>query len=167
MIIIINGPPAAGKDTFVQFCAEIKMFTASVYNFSTIDYVKDLAKQMGWDGSKTPKNRKFLSDLKQLLTDWNDIPFKETVEDIELTIYWSDKDTLIFVHCREPEEIKKLKDYFQDKAITLFIDRKVNEEEISNTSDLNVRNYEYDYYIENNGTLSDLRAAAEEFLKNI
>lgn len=167
MIIIINGPPTAGKDTFVQFCAEIKMFTATVYNFSTIDYVKKLAKKMGWDGSKTPKNRKFLSDLKRLLTDWNDIPFKETVEYIELTPYWWDKDTLIFVHCREPEEITEFKDYFQDKAVTLFIDRKVNEEEISNTSDLNVRNYEYDYYIENNGTLSDLRAAAEEFLKNI
>ena len=59
VLIIINGPPRAGKDTFVEMCEEAG---ARCFNLSTINYIKDLAEELGWDGTKTPKNRKFLSD---------------------------------------------------------------------------------------------------------
>ena len=42
-----------------------------VENISSITPIKDLAKLCGWGGEKNEKSRKFLSDLKQLLIDYN------------------------------------------------------------------------------------------------
>ena len=62
-IIVINGYPMSGKDEFTTYCKEIlKRKTIQSYNISTVDKVKEIAKLMGWDGEKTPKARKFLSD---------------------------------------------------------------------------------------------------------
>ena len=83
-VVIVNGFPRSGKDTFVNFCKEkLGAFGVSV---STVDFVKYLAAQSGWDGSKTPENRKFLSDLKDLLTEWNDVPWKKVEEVFETII---------------------------------------------------------------------------------
>ena len=46
-------------------------------NFSTVDKIKEIARDFGWDGEKTPKARKFLSDLKDVFTDWNDLPVRD------------------------------------------------------------------------------------------
>ena len=43
---------------------------------STITYVKDIAKTIGWDGGKSPADRRFLSDLKDALTRWKDLPYQ-------------------------------------------------------------------------------------------
>ena len=64
-IVIINGTGGCGKDTFVSFVSKYKR----VYNFSSIDKVKEIAKLIGWNGGKTDKDRKFLSDLKKLTTE--------------------------------------------------------------------------------------------------
>lgn len=70
-IVIINGTGGSGKDTFVQFCSKYN----KVMNFSSIDKVKEIARLIGWDGKKTEKDRKFLSDLKKLTTEYNDMAF--------------------------------------------------------------------------------------------
>ena len=167
-IVIINGTGGAGKDTFVSMCKDI-LGADRVGNISTVDFVKQLANICGWDGTKTPKNRKFLSDLKDLLTEWNNVPFKKVVETIDAySVIAAEKglydNSVIFIHCREPKEIKKLVEEFD--AITLLIRRDAAEcvEQI-NHADNEVLNYEYDYIIPNKGTLSELRARAEEFLR--
>ena len=76
-VFVINGAPGSGKTTFEKFIQEEYSDCAII---STVDYVKTVAKYVGWDGTKTLKNRKFLSDLKDLLTEWEDIPFISTVE---------------------------------------------------------------------------------------
>lgn len=75
-IIVINGFPGAGKDEFVNCCKKL-IGEPYVRNISTVDFVKYIAAECGWDGTKTPENRAFLSDLKDLLTKWNDVPFKK------------------------------------------------------------------------------------------
>ena len=77
--IIVGGFPRSGKSTFVSYCREIlgENYTLDI---STVDLVKSLAVKAGWDGTKTPKNRKFLSDLKQLLIEWDDIPYKDVIK---------------------------------------------------------------------------------------
>ena len=60
-IIVINGTGGSGKDTFVEYVSKY----AKVYNFSSVDKVKEIAKLIGWTGTKTDKDRKFLSDLKK------------------------------------------------------------------------------------------------------
>ena len=64
-IIVINGYPESGKDTFVNLCKNI-VGESFVKNISTVDFVKEVAMLCGWDGTKTPKNRKFLSDLNHI-----------------------------------------------------------------------------------------------------
>ena len=58
-IIIINGTGGSGKDTFVEFCSKY----ANVFNFSSIDKVKEIAKIIGWTGSKSEKDRNAREDL--------------------------------------------------------------------------------------------------------
>jgi dephospho-CoA kinase len=170
-VVVINGKAGTGKDTFVAMCQDI-LGANRVMNISTVDFVKEVATFCGWNGSKTPKNRKFLSDLKDLLTEWEDVPFMKIYDTIR---NWSDEmdefegyeawcNSVIFIHCREPKEIKKLVDEFD--AVTLLIRRDAAEyiEQI-NHADNEVLNYTYDTTIVNNGSLEDLRHSAEYFLR--
>ena len=167
-IIVINGRPRAGKDTFVEFC---KSHCSWCLNVSTVDFVKEVAKFCGWNGEKTAENRKFLSDLKDLLTQWNDVPFKKVSKEIsafvgEMTMYDFDPEIegIIFIHCREPKEIARF--HKELGAQTLLITRDEVEEEVqSNHADEEVDKYKYDYMIANDGTLQDLEEAAMHFLE--
>lgn len=165
-VIVINGAPQSGKSTFVEMC---KSFYPYVYEFSTVDLVKQIATQLGWNGEKTLKDRKFLSDLKDLLTEWNDIPFKDAKKFVTVTKMKNKlkrHDGIIFIHCREPQEIERLKKEFN--AITLLIRRDAAEsQEVSCHSDKNVLNHEYGYIIENNGSLEELENKAYNFLEII
>ena len=68
--------------------------------------------------------------------------------------------------CREPEEIQKFVTRLGAK--TLFVlNKKAESQNFSNKSDKEVLNYQYDYYIDNNGTLEDLKNAAKRFLEII
>ena len=171
-IVIINGTGGAGKDTFVTMCRDVLGIT-KILNISTVDYVKEIAEHCGWDGTKTPKNRKFLSDLKDLLTEWNDIPFKKVCQEVKtwqhIWIASGEYDkAVVFIHCREPKEIDKLlKEFEQYDATTLLIRRTAAESvEQINHADNDVLNYSYDYTIYNDSTLSWLRNEAVVFLRD-
>ena len=167
-IFVINGMPRAGKDTFVEMC---QMQALWCLNVSTVDFVKELAVRCGWDGTKTPENRAFLSDLKDLLTRWNNVPFNMVRQriflfekQIEQYDFKSD-DGVVFIHCREPEEIQKFVDYYN--AQTILIRREsIETKEQSNHADAEVFNCKYDFVVENNGTLDELKQKAIWFLKD-
>ena len=171
-VVIINGKGGCGKDTFVTMCRDVLGIT-KILNISTVDYVKEVAKHCGWDGTKTPENRKFLSDLKDLLTEWDDIPFKKVCQDVKA---WQDvwiasgeyNKAVVFIHCREPKEIDKLvKEFEQYDATTLLIRRTAAESvEQINHADNQVLDYAYDYTIYNDSTLSWLRNEAVVFLRD-
>lgn len=168
-VVVINGAGGAGKDLFVAFCASI-LGSDKVKNYSTVDYVKAVAANIGWDGSKTDKNRKFLSDLKRTLTEWDDIPYRRTrveIKNFEDKMYRLGgkfaENGVIFIHCREPEEIQRFKDEFD--AHTLLIRRESAESaNWQNNSDNSVLNYQYDTEIWNDGSMEQLRKYAEAFL---
>lgn len=73
---------------------------------------------------------------------------------------------LFFVHCREPEEIKKFVERLGAEALII---RKPDVENInqSNSSDTDVFNYTYNYTIYNEGTKEELEEKAIEFLKEL
>lgn len=159
---IINGHAGAGKDTFVWLCQN-QAGNKAIINISTVDFVKQIATLCGWTGEKDEKNRRFLSDLKDLLTKWNDVPFRDLLKRIERYKENSlDADLTFFIHCREPEEIERLRDFLGAK--TIFIKRDTMPQIISNHADKNVENFEYDIYIENNGTIEELSEKARQFL---
>ena len=101
-IIIINGMGGSGKDSFVKACQNID---PTIQNISSVNYVKQVAHELGWDGVKDTKGRRFLSDLKMALSAYNDAPFIMTIKDIEDY----DKDAMVFVHIRESDDIDKYK----------------------------------------------------------
>ena len=169
-IVVVNGKPTSGKSTFESLC--MGLGRAHCYVYSSIDYVKTIARQCGWNGEKTPENRKFLSDLKDLLTTWDDIPMKkiqEKVQQIQETFTYGDSladRVVLFVDIREPKEIQRLKEMYG--ATTLLIRRaSVESEETSNHADSDVFEYQYDVIIENNGTIDELREKAVDFLASL
>lgn len=157
-IVVINGTGGCGKDTFVEFCSKY----ASVYNFSSIDKVKEVAKVIGWTGSKSDKDRKFLSDLKKLTTEYNDMAFNSIIDAVNK--FNSSNDDIMFIHIREPEEIKRVVDKFG--ALSLLIKRENQNKIISNYSDASVDNYNYDYVIINT-TLEKYEKEAKKFVKEL
>lgn len=167
-IFIINGSGEVGKDTFVKYVSDelndiMKRFH-TVNNFSSVDKVKEIAREIGWNGEKTEKDRKFLSDLKALTNNYCDMPF-QSLENKVLEFNRSDENILLFLHIREPEEITRAVLRFNAK--TILITRSSIHKITSNPSDKNVFNYNYDYVIENNGTLYDLKDKAKKFIKNL
>lgn len=155
-IVIINGSGGVGKSTFIRLCGDISKIP--VVELSTIDFPKTVAAYCGWNGTKTEKDRKFLSDLKDALTAWDDIPFKKVHEEVAQF-----QNHLIFINCREPWEVDRLKHSMN--ASTLLIVRPIVAPITSNHADANVALYDYDYVLQNKGNLGDLTEKATNFLK--
>ncbi len=164
LAFVINGSGGAGKDTLCELAA--KHF--KTVNVSSIDPIKKIARENGWNGEKDLKSRKFLADLKQVFSEYNDLP---TVYTIEKYKEFLDSDAeLFFVHIREGEQIA----HFIDEAKkvgtapkTLLIRSKRCEAVYGNASDDDVENYAYDYYYYNDTTLEEAEGAFCEFLRSI
>lgn len=150
---IINGSGFSGKDTFVALVSKY----IPTMNFSSVDKVKEVARMIGWDGGKTEKDRKLLSDLKLLCTEYNNMPFESMKNRVEKFLK-SDYYEFIFLHIREPEEIDKAKEAFNAKTILVKRDSVLHI--TSNMADANVYNYDYDIVIDNSGTLDELDSKA-------
>ena len=189
-VFIINGSGGVGKDSFVKLVGKAMDIWCSLYgeqnreiiqdwftpcgcgvdpynfvwNYSSVQKVKEIANHYGhWTGGKTEKDRKFLSDLKLLFTDYCDMPFesmKEVVEEFK-----KDEDSMIlFLHIREPREIERAKREFDAK--TVLVVRDSVEQIHSNMADDGVYNYDYNIIINNNGDKSHLYEEARRFVRN-
>ena len=158
--IVINGHGTCGKDEFIKIFDEL--YSSTVHNISSIDPIKDIAFIGGWSGEKDNKSRKLLSDLKKLFIDYNNLPTKFLCGYCDECKNRDDYNhSVIFMHVREPSEIEKLKLIFND-VITILIDKDI--ESVGNSSDDGVMDYKYDYYIDNNGSLSELKDSVETFI---
>lgn len=167
-VLIINGSGGTGKDTFVDLVTiELNDITKkfhTVTNFSSVDKVKEIAKEIGWNGKKSEKDRKFLSDLKILTSQYCDMPFQSMRE--KVNEFKADKDKIfMFLHIREPEEIERAVNAFNAK--TILIRRNSVRHITSNMADENVFNYNYDFIIDNDGSIEELKDKAKEFIKKV
>ena len=160
-IIVVNGVGGSGKTALENFFIDIATSNKETCNiYSMVSRVKEIATYAGWNGGKTDKDRKFLSDLKIALTEWADIPRKSVKEEIEKAD--TNGDSYIFIDAREPDDIDWLKEIFPGQVTTVLVDREINRK-YGNIADDGVLNYQYDLCIKNTGTLDDLRASAETF----
>lgn len=159
-VVVVNGRGASGKTTFetlVQKIADSRGLKVEI--LSTITYVKDIARDLGWDGGKTSADRRFLSDLKDALTRWKDIPYQACKASLELMEKEVD---IVFVDCREPEEIERfVEDY---NALTVLVQRG-EVVLLGNHADDNVENYQYDVVIDNSRGLDELMQEATIFVE--
>lgn len=159
-IIILNGYPGAGKTTFSKIISELKPTIIR----SSIDFVKEIAIQYyDWDGQKTEESRKFLSDTKHFLLDYTKL-IEEDLAAAKRELIESSNEILI-VDIREIEEIKKYQKKFN--ATTVFLHNSNIPIINSNISDAQVENFKYDFIIDNNKTITELREKTKDFINKL
>lgn len=158
-VFVINGKAGVGKDTFVNYVA----CYAYTRNYSTIDDLKMISElYFGYDNNrKTDKDRKFLSDFKKLVNEYCDFSFQRLTKFLEVN---NSKFDAIFIHCREIDEIKRIKENIDCRTILITSRRDIHEV-TNNASDANVELYEYDITIDNSGSMFDLQDKAQEFVQ--
>ena len=157
-VVILNGSNGVGKDTFADMCSKY----ADTKHISSVDYVKEMALKIGWDGVKDEDGRKFLHNLKLTLdayrdTIWSDLMAKAEAERLSGT-------EVLFVDIREPSEIRKAYKKFSDAEYTVFSALVTRDGVVAdNEADKFVNDFDYDFYIDNNGTLEELDRIAHHF----
>lgn len=157
-ILIINGSGGVGKDTFVDLLATL----TTVYHTSIVNPVKELASRIGWNGGKTERDRKFLSDMKVLIDEYNDGNYQKMAKIMNDFKNGKIDAKILCIDMREKHQIEKAKKEFGAKSV--LVTRDSVEHITSNIADAGVFDIEYDYHIENNGTLDDLLEKAKQFL---
>ena len=164
-VIIVNGYPRSGKDTFVEFLTDLSV--VDVIEHSTISFSKYIAELMGWNGIKTIHSREMLSELKAFGNKWFDKSFKDMTSLIQ---YHHNQDTIIVFHIREPKEILRVVEWCERRRVevtTVFVDGVRSEKDQSNESDLNVESYKYDLCLYNNGTLEEYKHSIKHLLSEL
>lgn len=160
-VFILNGVGSVGKGRFVEFVSKY----IPTYKYSIADLSKEAATILGWDGGKTEKDRRFLSDIIDLATEYNDSPFQDVVSIV--TDFKSNKieTDVLFVDMRSPKDIARAVETFDAETVLLRNPRVKPIE--TNHADANVENYKYDYIIENDGTLEQLKEKAKIFVDSV
>ena len=182
-VVIINGKPQSGKDTFCKYaqgyCDDDE--SANTLIISSVDPLKEMLTQLGWDGTKTDKIRDMLMDMKQLWVQNQDGPTMFLFNNIlEFHKACTGEDNIVFVHIREPEEIKKLVNALTGfesmgiDVISLLIIRGSGEDTPNQPAETRrsddealINNYEYDVTINNDEDLIKLQELAVEFVDKL
>ena len=162
-VYIINGYGGSGKTTFENMIMTYSKGKGHIT--SMVEIVKHYAEQMGWEGTKEDKDRKFLSDLKLALAEWADIPMAYVINQIQFFEELNDT-TYCFVDAREPNDIDRLKELLKKdfEVKTILVDRNI-QREYGNMADDGVMNYRYDTTVMNTGSLEDLACCAKAFVE--
>ena len=182
-VVIINGKPQSGKDTFCKYaqgyCDDDE--SANTLIISSVDPLKEMLTQLGWDGTKTDKIRDMLMDMKQLWIQNQDGPTMFLFNNIlEFHKACTGEDNIVFVHIREPEEIKKLVNALTGfesmgiDVISLLVIRKGGEDTPNQPAEIRrsddealINSYEYDVTINNDEDLIKLQELAAEFVDKL
>ena len=182
-VVIINGKPQSGKDTFCKYaqgyCDDDE--SANTLIISSVDPLKEILTQLGWDGTKTDKIRDMLMDMKQLWVQNQDGPTMFLFNNIlEFHKACTGEDNIVFVHIREPEEIKKLVNALTGfesmgiDVISLLVIRKGEEDTPNQPAETRrsddealINSYKYDVTINNDEDLIKLQELAAEFVDKL
>lgn len=160
-VIIINGVGGSGKGSFVEYLSKY----IPTHYYSIANLPKEAATVLGWDGGKTERDRKFLSDIVDISTEYNDAPFQDVVSLVADFKNGKLDADILAVDMRDPRDIARAVEIFG--AITVLIRNPRVESIETNHADRDVEDFEYDYVIQNDGMLEDLDKKAEEFAKEV
>lgn len=172
IVLILNGTAESGKGTVVEFIEQ--QFEVYAVSYSSIDYVKDVAKaKFGWDGVKDTKGRNLLAGIKQLMIGYNDMPTKKVIINLKEAIMFA--QDLFVVDIREPDEIEKLVEHcakVEVRCVTCRINNKraetlAKENGLSLTGDRLYGKYDYNLDIYNDGSLDELKGQVKRIFTPI
>jgi hypothetical protein len=170
-IVIINGYPRSGKDTFVDM---VKNFAndgdQKVVSISSISFVWEWLKSLGAPmDNKSEKERKLAADVKSALEDYDFLSTRQVMQ-TALELLLKEKVQTVFIHMREPRSIMFAKQMVRDikglNLITLFVDRpSLRSRDFGNAADREVELMRYDHCITNDGSLGQLDSKAVCFAR--
>ncbi len=162
MIYLISGQARAGKDTAATTIGAI----AAQHNLKQINlqisfYIKEYAKRISdWDGSEETKPRQLLQHLgTEIIRNKIDeyLFIRRIDEDIQ--VYTNFFDVITISDIRLKAELDYFKNKYQDRVVVLHIVRgaKITEHNEHRT-EKELKDYQdFDYIIENNGTIKELQ----------
>ena len=179
-VVIINGTPMAGKDTFVDLATKYCDMdeSANILNLSSVDLIKEMLYGFGWDGDKTNNIRDIISKIKQIWINAQNGPTMFLINNImNFHQMHQMEDNIVFCHIREPEEINKLCkalvgfDAVGIDVMTLFIIRNTDNIDITSMIDADnpdiISNYHYDMIINNDGDLVQFDEKVIKFINEL
>ncbi len=169
-VIVVNGPPRAGKDTFIEMVtAALEQKRIPVAAFSSIDPVRNMLERVGFDLSgKSQSDRRLLSLVGEAVEQHSSWRTRCCADEVSEFHVRNSGLGVIFLHIRESaviESVRALCD-LQLNRVTftkVFLGGIRSEKFTSNKSDAAVEHMEYDKILFNNDTLDDLRVKAKLF----
>lgn len=172
LVIVLSGKARSGKDTSLEILKrKYEQIGKKVISLYYASYIKEYAKKISsWDGNDENKPRALLQELgTDIIRNTIDKNFfiNRIIEDIK--VYSKFFDIIIIGDARFPEEIDYIKKEF-NKVISVHINRKdmnlLTKEEKKHVTETALDNYKrYDYEINNDGSIEDLKTKLEEIIK--
>lgn len=166
-VIIVNGPPRAGKDTLIRFMKSILPCASA--EFSSIDPVREMLGRAVDLSQKTEADRKLLATVGDALEEHSFFRTHACMEAAGL-FFAARYYGVFFCHIREPRHIIRLKRAWklQGIAVTTVLLQSTRAEMItSNPADAGVFGMKYDVELRNDGAPDDLEATARSFLVDL
>lgn len=172
-IYILSGKAGNGKNKVASYIGSIyENENKRAINLSYASYLKEYAKNiLGWDGNEETKPREFLQQIGvELIKNTIDsrMLIKRIVEDIKVYSYFYDVITIS--DARFPEEIETIRENFTN-VIVIHIHGLEDKNNLTNlekkhATEISLDNYsDYDYEIDNSGTLEDLKTKVQDIIK--
>jgi len=172
-IYILSGKAGNGKNKVASYIGSIfENDTKRTINLSYASYLKEYAKNiLGWDGNEETKPREFLQQIGvELIKNTIDsrMLVKRIVEDIKVYSYFYDVITIS--DARFPEEIEAIRENFSNVIVIhihgLEDKNNLTDLEKKHATEISLDNYnDYDYDIDNSGTLEELKNRVEDIIK--
>ena len=178
--ILISGKSASGKDTFANIMKsklEDSGYRVLIIHFA--DLVKFYAKQYyNWNGVKDTEGRHLLQYLgtDMVRNRYPDYWAETVAKFISVMGYYEEFDCIFIPDTRFANEIEIVK-HWNPEAISIRVDRynedgslyvnpTFTEEQLLHPSEIALDDYcEFNYYVENKGTIKDLEDSADIILK--
>lgn len=172
-VILIGGKARSGKDTLADFLTEnLEKQGKKVCKIQVGQYIKYYAmKYFGWNGEEETKPRDLLIELgteiirKKIDPDFH---IDRLIQDIKVLSYFY--DTFVVSDIRFPVEIEKPKKEF-DNVTTIKMIRnsdELNDAQKSHVTETGLDDFNsFDYVIENEGSLEELKEKAMKIVKEI
>jgi hypothetical protein len=169
LLILVNGRPHSGKDTFVTMCRRYiwDRYHSESAEYSSIDPIRDVLTKIGIDVSaKTPEDRKLMSVLGQALEDHSHVRSVSSIRALSDAL--NDCEPA-FLYVREKEMMDKIEQIARSRfsdigVIKLWVNRPGMEHNPSNSSDNIDYDSSYDFQVNNDGTIQDLEITAAAFV---
>ena len=174
-IYLISGKARNGKDTIAGIMKNYyEKNDKKVIILQYSSYIKEYAKKISnWDGSEETKPRELLQQLgTNIIRKKIDSLFFVDALIKDIKVYSFFFDVIIVSDVRTPEEIDMPRDAFNN-TLSIHVKRSnfedgLTEEQRHHYTEIALDNYnKFDYIVENDGTIEDLRVKVENVLEGI